>query len=150
MKNRKYPRLKHYNYRSAGAYFLTLVCHQRRSLFGDIHDGIMIASPLGNIVISAWNEVPRRTRFATLDTFALMPNHFHAILWLQERNERSINQIINLFKGGVTRQAEYKIWQRSFYDRVIRNENELLHIRQYIMDNAKQWESDRLYISGAH
>jgi len=150
MKKRKYPRLKDFDYRSEGAYFLTLVCHQRMSRFGHISAGKMVTNLLGEKVKQAWYDMPLLYNAVSTDAFVIMPNHLHGILWINAGNTRTIPQMMSLFKGGVTRDMGFKIWQRSFYDRVIRDENELSMIRQYIEDNPERWELDRLYIPGAH
>lgn len=139
MKNRKYPRLKHYDYRSEGAYFLTLTCRHRASWFGHIAAGNMIASAIGEQVKQAWYQMLLRYEYVSTDAFVIMPNHPHGILWLRAGNTRPLTQIMNLFKSGVTRDTGLRVWQRSFYERVIRDENELFTIRRYIADNPGRW-----------
>ncbi|QGY29666.1 hypothetical protein CUN67_12285 [Pantoea cypripedii] len=147
MKNRKYPRLKNYDYKTTGAYFITLVCHQRLPLFGRISSGTFHPTLLGETTWYEWNNLTcRYPSWLRTDAFVLMPNHLHGILWLLDGCPRSVSDIIGLFKSGVTRQFHLKIWQRSFYDRVIRDEYELLKIREYIQNNPLQWALDRLYI----
>ncbi|MBY4889289.1 hypothetical protein K5Y32_15205 [Pantoea sp. DY-15] len=75
-----------------------------------------------------------------------MPNHLHGIIWLNESAQRTLLNIVNWFKAEITRETGIKVWQRSFYDRVIRDEKELLALRKYIADNPQQWQWDRLYV----
>lgn len=145
MKQRKSPRLAYFDYTSPGAYFVTLVCYQRKSLFGAIENDMLFMSPMGEIAHQAWSALPDRIASVELDHFTLMPNHLHGILWLKENSPISLLQMINLFKGGVTRQANTRVWQRSFYERVIRHDDELNLIRQYIINNPAKWALDRLY-----
>lgn len=147
MKNRKNPRLMNYDYRTTGAYFITIICHQRTPLFGRINSGKFQPTLLGETIWREWHHLASRyPSWLRIDAFVLMPNHLHGILWLLDGCPRSVSDIIGLFKSGVTRQFRIKIWQRSFHDRVIRNEYELLKIREYIHNNPLQWELDRLYI----
>lgn len=146
MENRKYSRLKNYNYHTHGAYFITLVCYRRATLFGQFVAAHFCHTSLGEYVIKAWHTLPQSDISITTDAFVLMPNHLHGIIWLNENSTRSLQNIMNWFKAGITREAGVKVWQRSFYDRVIRDEYELFHARQYIENNPKQWQLDRLYI----
>ncbi|UVC27962.1 transposase [Pantoea sp. SOD02] len=148
MKNRKYPRLKHHNYRANGAYFITLVCYRRAPLFGQFIAAELCLTLLGDYVIKTWRALPQRDSSITLDAFVLMPNHLHGIIWLNESAQRTLLNIVNWFKAEITRETGIKVWQRSFYDRVIRDERELLAFRKYIENNPKQWEWDRLYVNG--
>ncbi|WP_455843874.1 hypothetical protein [Pantoea agglomerans] len=75
-----------------------------------------------------------------------MPNHLHGIIWLNESPQRTLLNMVNWFKAEITRETGIKVWQRSFYDRVIRDEKELLAFRQYIAGNPQQWQWDRLYV----
>ena len=146
MKTRKYPRLKHYDYRTNGAHFITLVCDRRAILFGQFIAAEFCHTPLGDYVIKAWNALPQRHSFITLDAFILMPNHLHGIIWLNGSTQKTLLNIINWYKAEITRETGFKVWQRSFYDRVIRDETELLHARKYIEENPIRWELDRLYV----
>ncbi|WP_058973110.1 transposase [Type-D symbiont of Plautia stali] len=147
---RKYPRLKNFEYNSAGAYFVTIICKNRNPLFGEIESNQLIPTALGIKVITEWESLPVKYNFILLDAFILMPNHLHGIIWLLPGSQRTVSNIINFFKAGVTRETGMKIWQRGFYDRVIRNESELYAIRKYILENPLKWELDRLYRSSAH
>ncbi len=81
---RKYPRLKTYNYASAGAYFVTICTQNKLCLFGDIEDGLMAMNPFGEIVTSAWKEIPVHYPEVGNEIFIVMPNHVHGIIWIEE------------------------------------------------------------------
>jgi len=147
MHNRKNLRLNNFEYNSAGAYFITLVCHHRSHFFGQIVAGKLIPTLLGSNVIRSWKQLSSRYDRISTDSFTLMPNHLHGILWLHPGSDRTLANIINFYKAGITREAGIKVWQRGYYDRVIRNENELNNIRKYIEENPLRWESDRLYLA---
>ncbi|MFS2222372.1 transposase [Pantoea sp. B65] len=146
MKKRLSPRLKYFCYARPGAYFVTLVTHQRKTLFGEIIDEEMFPTRLAKLATEHWFTLPRRIATLALDQMVIMPNHLHGIIWLTPENARSLTQIVCHYKAGVTReyQAHQPLWQRGFYDRVIRNEAELNAIRQYIHDNPQRWHEDRL------
>ena len=157
-------RLKGYDYSQTGAYFVTIACDQHRCLFGSIQDTQMQCNHLGKLIEQHWLSLPEHFPFIALDQYVVMPNHFHAILWLNPKHphpntetfgkptKNSLPTIIRSFKAGVTREsrtqfanAELKIWQRNYWEKVIRDENELNHIRQYIQNNPLKWQLDKLY-----
>lgn len=157
-RHRRSIRLKGWDYRSAGAYFVTICTHEMEHVFAD---------PVYlDIAQRAWLAIPtqRHGRFVSLDEWVVMPNHVHGILWLQEapalpardRQEpagvqpNSLGSIVGNFKSVVTRKINglretrgAPVWQRGFYDHIMRNEKELNAIRQYIRDNPARWEQDR-------
>ena len=78
--HRKSIRIKGYDYSQAGAYFLTMVTHQRKCIFGEIRNGEMSLNQAGKIVRWEWENLPRRFKFIELGAFVVMPNHFQGIL----------------------------------------------------------------------
>lgn len=83
--NPKYPnrqslRLQEYDYSQAGAYFVTLCTKDRRSLFGEIVDGVMQLNDAGKMIQSVWDEIPAHYSGIDVDEFVIMPNHFHGIV----------------------------------------------------------------------
>ena len=81
---RKPNRLTNYDYSLAGAYFVTINAYQRESLFGEIVDGIMQLNDMGEIVVAAWELTPVIRPNVELDEFVMMPDHFHALLFIHE------------------------------------------------------------------
>jgi REP element-mobilizing transposase RayT len=121
----------------------------------------MELSPIGKIIDRQWNDIPNQYPYIGLDEYVIMPNHFHGIMIIEHPNKTgaeasaapTISKIIRAFKSKCA--AEYlkyiqqnslnvsaKIWQRSFYDHVIRTDGELNKIREYIANNPSQWEND--------
>ena len=82
MNRRRSIRLKDYDYSAPGAYLITICSHQRKLLFGDVVDELIIPSDSGNVVSEAWNEAARRFPSVELDAFVVMPNHVHGIIFL--------------------------------------------------------------------
>lgn len=138
-RSRKPLRLRHYSYTAAGIYFVTICTHQRQCLFGKVDDSIMLLNADGII----WLEIPQHFTHVQLDHFVLMPNHIHALLHIREETGVTISIIIRNYKAAVTRQLQHPTWQRSYWERVIRNERELALTREYIANNPAQWGTDK-------
>jgi len=80
--HRRSLRLRHYDYASAGAYFVTVCTHRRECLFGDVADDEMRMNDAGRMVESVWNHLPINYPGVTVDAYVVMPNHFHGIVVL--------------------------------------------------------------------
>jgi REP element-mobilizing transposase RayT len=164
--HRRSIRLKNYDYASSGAYFVTIVTHGRQCLFGQIVDGKMRLNEWGAIAERCWMEIPQHYPYVILDAFVIMPNHVHGIIILNDngsivgannhsplRNDRprgttqTIGSIVRGFKIGVTKWFRqhtdiYNVWQRNYYEHIIRNDMELQRIREYIVNNPTNWRND--------
>jgi putative transposase len=141
---RRSLRLANYDYASAGAYFITVCALDRRCLFGAVADDEMRTSALGKLVSTCWIQIPHHFPSVALDAFVVMPNHLHGILWLTRAGHAPpLHRVVGAFKSAASRAAGQHLWQRSFHDRVIRNDAELQLIRQYVIDNPLKWALDR-------
>ena len=81
-----------------------------------------------------------------IDEYVIMPNHIHMIIEIKEVKENvSINKIIKKYKSSISWKLGYYIWQKSYYDHIIRNEKELYAIKQYIRDNIMNWRKDEYF-----
>ena len=78
--NRHSLRLSEYDYRSPGAYFVTICSKDRVSIFGRIDDGCMTRNEYGDIVAACWSELPNHFPIVRLDSFIVMPNHVHGLI----------------------------------------------------------------------
>jgi len=158
-------RLPDRDYRQPGAYFITICTKNRARTFGAVISGTVHLSPEGEIAQDLWLAIPRHFPNAQLDTFVVMPDHIHGILILlshpdaQPRPRRfadavpaSISTILGAYKAEVTKRVKAlhdragvrqrpvgTVWQRNFYERVIRGANELQAVRAYIRDNPCRW-----------
>jgi putative transposase len=145
---RRSIRLPGYDYSSAGAYFITICTHRREHLFGEILAGEMQENKSAHIVRSHWFQLPRYYANLTVDEFVIMPDHIHGILILQESPKtKSIPEIIQGFKTfsarAINRLREQKgipVWQRNYYEIIIRTESGLDPVRQYIINNPQNWD----------
>lgn len=166
--HRRSIRLKGYDYTQAGAYFITICSHHREHIFGEIVNGEMKLNSWGEIVRAEWFKTAALRPYVELydDEFVVMPNHGHGIIWLIEnvgaRRRRapmeqfrkpvsgSIPTIIRAYKSAVTyainklgNSRGSVIWQRNYYEHVIRNDRELDLITKYIEYNPLNWQLDR-------
>jgi len=154
LRERKPNRIRNFNYSSSGYYFVTVCIKNREESFG-------------KIVNNVWLNIPIHYQNVILDEFVIMSNHVHGIVVLKQlyrtvgtgqcpvptinKNIKYglISKIINGFKNATTKKIRYVYgehsfgWQRSFYNHIIRNEQSLFAIRQYIKDNPSKWEDDR-------
>ena len=165
-KKRRSIRLQGYDYSQAGAYFVTICTQNRQCLFGNIVDGEMVLNEYGSVIRTCWVEIPVHFSETKLDLFVVMPNHVHGIVWLNGRGTAcrapttgeqfgkpvsgSLPAMIRSFKSAVTKQINEmcntpgaKLWQRNYYEHIIRNNNELNRIREYITHNPARWDMDR-------
>lgn len=124
MKNRKNIRLKNYDYRTDGYYFITAVCRQRDNLFENRK----------RIVEEELLDLERKTQGLKLDYFVVMPNHVHTILIL-ENCPLHLGEIVRRFKAKVSHKIGKNVWQANYYEHIIRSETALQKIREYIVNN---------------
>jgi putative transposase len=172
-RRRRPLRLKEFDYAATGAYFVTIVTEGRASLFGQIIDGKMELNSAGESINHWWLELKQKFALVETDEFVVMPNHIHGIIIIADvpvgadlRVGPPISQtgahagaplpkIVQWFKTMTTNAYIHgvkrcgwpafhdRLWQRSYFEHVIRNEESLNPIRQYIIDNPARWEFDR-------
>ena len=198
--NRKSIRLKGYNYSQEGIYFITLCCQDKQHFFGEIQNGNMMLNELGEIIKEEWEKTPLIRTNISLGAYIIMPDHFHAILHIDQQitkkedyipnqfksPSQTIGAIIRGFKGATTIRIKKlnsnstgesqfaptpttqfqptkptqftstnknhkpgesqfaptptKIWQRNYFEKIVRNQRAYDNITQYIIDNPKKWE----------
>ena len=166
--DRKSIRLKGYDYGQSGAYFITICTQARVRMFGDVVDGLMDLDDVGRIVVQCWNGLPNHYSHVGLDAFVVMPNHVHGIIVISEEmnqatwmglkpattqseitRQHGLPEIVRGFKTFSARYVNHafgtlgrRLWQRGYYEHIIRNENQLDGIREYIMSNPLNWQED--------
>jgi REP element-mobilizing transposase RayT len=163
--HRRSIRLKGYDYSQAGAYFVTICAQNRECLFGEIVDGKMQWNEAGYIAAQSWQWLAEQYRQVTLDEWVVMPNHLHGILIIADdsrggsrtaptEHRKSLGRLIGAFKtvstkriNGLHNTTGSTIWQRNYWEHVIRDEAELNSIREYIQNNPAQWQFDQLHVS---
>ena len=159
---RRSLRLRDYNYSQPGAYFVTICTHQRLCLLGEIAPGTMCLSDSGSIVWNCWHRLVEHYPDLELDAFVIMPNHVHGVLALVDPvgaglkpaptfvyRRHGLTEIVRAFKTFSSRRINQlrgtpgrRVWQRGYYEHVIRNEADLHEIRQYVVNSPLKWELD--------
>ena len=158
---RKANRLSEYDYSSPGAYFITICTWKKRCILGKIAVGAGIARPpivelseYGRAVQSAICSIESHYENITVNNYVIMPNHVHLILQIHTNEDGrampapTVSTVIQQMKGTVCKQTGQKIWQKLFYDHVIRNEDDYWEIYNYIDSNPVKWIEDKLYNVG--
>lgn len=170
--NRRSIRLQGYDYSAAGAYFVTVCVKNRECLFGEIVDAEMRLNDAGRIVHDTWFALPDHYTGVETETFVVMPNHVHGIIVLNDCDVRAddidvgagfkpahttttkrrhgLSEIVRGLKTFSARHINalrqtpgIALWQRNYYEHIIRNEDSLDRIRAYIADNPARWACDR-------
>ncbi|MBM4067082.1 MAG: transposase [Planctomycetes bacterium] len=167
---RKSLRLKEYDYSRLGAYFITICTYEKECIFGKVENEYMLLNQFGKIVLEFWNNLPERYANIKLDSFVIMPNHVHGIIKIidtvgaihelplqtantnqkTKRRRMLIPKVVGYFKMNSAKQintirnsTDIPVWQRNYYEHIIRNENKLNKIREYIHNNPLKWHLDR-------
>ena len=164
-------RLKDYDYSQSGAYAITICAQNRECILGEVADGNVVLSPMGAIAREFWLTIPGRFESVRLDEFIVMPNHVHGIIVVTGSNTRAIPEpprpasrgpstwaqrrqmlipkVVGYFKMNSAKAINLlrntpgvPVWQRNYYERVIRTEPEWNAIRQYIVGNPVRWHDD--------
>ena len=195
--HRRSIRLKGYDYRRAGAYFVTICTQDRAFLFGQVVHDEMQLNEAGKMVYDVWNDLPAFYPGVQTDAFIVMPNHIHGIIILVGADPRvcpnagpracpdsgpracpgqpsvgvgpraysgqpqggaptlGLPDVVHRFKTMTTKRYadgvrrlgwepfRGRLWQRNYYEHIIRNEKSLNRIREYILTNPMRWELDR-------
>jgi REP element-mobilizing transposase RayT len=165
---RRSIRLRGYDYTHRGAYAVTLCIYQRECILGVVASGKAISNELGRLVKACWEEIPVHFPNTDLDMFVVMPNHVHGIIVLRDSLNTGMKQgttphaesfgrpvsgslptIIRSFKSATTRRVNetrnipnMPVWQRNYYEHIIRNEDALHRMREYIALNPLRWHED--------
>ncbi|MFO7448215.1 MAG: transposase [Ignavibacteriaceae bacterium] len=163
---RRSIRLKHYDYTNPNWYYVTICVDDRKQWLGKVTNSKVLLSRIGDIAKEYWENIPYHFKQIELDYFVIMPNHIHGIIIINECRDVQSNipanknyfskisppkghlgVIVRTFKAAVKKwcnengYVKFK-WQRNYYEHIIRNEEDLYHIRQYIELNPLRWELD--------
>ena len=142
----------------------------KECILGQIVDGVMRKDEAGQVVENMWVSLPERYPDVVLDSFVVMPNHLHAIIMIsvgaihespdtqqQKRRTMTLSKVMGYLKMNAAKQINQlrnnpgcPVWQRDYYERVIRDDKELNAIREYIENNPMQWNLDRNNPSNIH
>lgn len=172
--HRRSIRLKDYDYSTPNWYYVTICTQNKKCLFGEVINGKMILNECGKIVEDELLKTKEIRKNVDLDYYVIMPNHLHAIIiikyQLKSTNEngrgelqfstankfispsQTIGAIVRGFKSAATNRINqarntpnYKIWQKNYYEHILRNEKDLYFTRNYIKLNPFKWELEEYY-----
>ncbi len=157
-KNRIHPRLKGYDYSQYGVYFVTVCSYQKQHIFSHIAVGrddlgapCTRLTPVGRVVEKYILSVNGAYENVSVDKYVIMPNHIHILLTIGAANgapgssRPTVSQVISAFKRFTNKETGSKLWQGSFYDHIIRDENDYLTRWNYIDTNPARWAEDEYY-----
>ena len=173
--NRRTIRMAGYDYASAGWYFVTLCVHNHRPILSTVIVDSLALTDFGRIVQHSWLWLNNQYAYVDLDSYVIIPNHVHGIIVINEstnaqscrggsrtalhsatgqsKKRKPLGRLIGVFKTRSTKLINEKsntpgmrFWQRNYYEHIIRNENELAHIREYIRLNPAKWLEDRYFL----
>ena len=155
---RKPNRLRNYDYSSNGMYFITVCTKGKAHIFGNIVGATigrlagMQLSPYGKITKQSIENINNHYPAVFVDKYVIMPNHIHLILQIDTYNGNrrpmvapTISTVVQQLKGCVSKQAGFSLWQKTFHDHIIRDENDYEKIWEYIDTNPLKWETDCFY-----
>ncbi len=163
--SRKTMRLQHYDYSRPGAYFITICSHKKKPIFGVVDKNRTILNSFGMVVKEEWLKTFSLRCYLKNDIYVIMPNHFHALLWITsegpgaarraptnyfgQSSSQSLSSVVRSFKSSVTKSINElinspgsSVWQRGYYEHVVRKDESLQQIREYIANNPLNWSSD--------
>ena len=171
-RHRRSIRLPDYDYTAAGVYFVTICTYGRECLFGEVVEGEIRLNDFGVIVREEWERSAEMRAELSIDAYVVMPNHFHGIVFIDVgahgvrpgqmaervgwahgraplRSPKSLGSLIAGFKSAATKHINLlrntpgdPVWQRNYYERVIRDDRELAAIREYLAANPTKWDDD--------
>lgn len=142
---RKRIRLKDYDYSEENMYFITICVKDRLELLGKIIEGNIELTTEGKIIKQNINKIEKIYKNIIIDEYVIMSNHIHILLLINYKSDITISKIIKHFKTNVTREIKYSMWQKSFYEHIVRNEKEYFKIKEYIKYNVINWKKDKYF-----
>ena len=167
--DRRSLRLPGYDYTTPGYYFITISTANHQNMFGQRANGIVELSDYGLIVDKSWRWLAEHHTYVELDEWVVMPNHFHGIIVISDARRggsrtaptsitagvsghKPLGRLIGAFKTVSTKRINQlrstpgeRVWQRNYYEHIVRNEESLRTIRQYIVENPAGSELDQLF-----
>ena len=158
---RKPTRLKNFDYSANGAYFITICTEKRKNILSAI---VGEGSPLPKLsrygkIVDAWiQKMPDKYPEISVNCYVIMPNHIHLLLFVFKDGDGrgdpspTVSSAMGWLKYQATKEINKtrnavgeKVFQRSFYDHVIRNDDDYCEIHNYIYENPARWQYDKLY-----
>ena len=157
--HRRSIRLKGFDYSRSAIYFVTICVQNRKCLFGTILQNQMLLNDAGGMVSAEWLALPLRFPSVILDEFIVMPNHFHGIIYISpdSSDNPTLGKILGAFKSIVNNNYitgvniknwqpfDKRLWQRNYYEHIVKDDFGLQKIQIYIQNNPSTWQTDSLH-----
>lgn len=155
--HRRSIRLVGYDYSAAGLYFITICTQNHVTILGEINDGIMMLSDAGKMAQHWIIEINNNIPDIRITDYIIMPNHVHFIIQICENGEITVGDIVRKYKTFSTNEYirgvkncgwkpfDKRVWQRNYYEHIIRDQNSYNTIAEYIQNNPTRWENDKLH-----
>jgi REP element-mobilizing transposase RayT len=150
--HRRSIRIQGFDYAQPGAYFITFVTQNRECFLSLIIDGSVSLEPAGKAVLSVWQELPKHYRHLTLGDIVIMPNHVHAVLFFNPNGNatgQALPEIVRALKSFSARRINTLraasgsvVWQQNYFEHIVRDNEDLCRIREYIWANPIHWDLD--------
>ena len=141
---------------------MTVASKDRQCVFGEVVDNVMRLNGYGSIAAECWKWLEEKYAYVEIDEWVVMPNHLHGIIMTTDDSRRggsrtapteatrkSLGRLIGAFKTVSTKRINrvrdrrgVPVWQRDYYEHVIRSDSELDRVRRYIVDNPASWSLD--------
>lgn len=160
-RRRRSTRLRGYDYRTPALYHVVTTTHNNVCYFGKISESAVVPNVAGEMIEEIWLAVPDQFPTVSMDTWIVMPNHLHGIIFIEPQPDDvlsvSLGDIMKWFKAITTTRYsrgvhdhgwppyDGKLWHRNDYDHIIRDDRDLERIRSYIESNPSKWDEDRFY-----
>lgn len=161
LRSRRSMRLKKYDYSQSGSYYITLCVKNRLCLFGEIRNQEMQLNDLGKTITQCWDWLQQQYKYVHVAEYIVMPDHTHAIIAINaypggsrtaptdHGRSKSLGRLVGAFKTVSTKKINalrqtpgFDLWQRNYYEHVVRDETELHELRRYIRENPIKWDID--------
>ena len=142
LRPRQNSRLHGYDYKSGNYYFVTICTDRKQCIFGPVGK----PNQIGNAAMQGIEAIPEHFPGVVVDEYVIMPNHVHMILILPQ-SKSNLSSVVGSYKSYVSKMFHMEhpgvtLWQRSFYDHIIRDENVYCEIKRYIQENPLKWNLD--------
>lgn len=167
-KTRKEIRMKNFDYSRNGLYFITICTKDRTPYLSEIKNSpvdvgadiirpIMNYTEIGNLTEKSIKQIHKHYDDVSVFKYCIMPDHIHMIISIMHEiktadsgriiSAPTIPQIIGSLKRYISKNTGIKLWQKSYYDRIIRNEREFLEICDYIENNPLNWINNKFNLN---
>ena len=154
---RKPLRLKNWDYSSNACYHITICTKNREPTLGKVlrtdnleQPCFVELTPLGECCNSAIAECSSDNKLVSIENYVVMPNHIHVLAWIKHDDSHPITlaSFVRFLKSSITKEVRTRglgnlsIWQKGYYERIIRCDEDYFGVWEYIDANPAKWDED--------